>query len=104
MSHVEGWLVAARFEDVARRGKFRCKNLAKTRDWFGRNLQLVSAPFSRFFIKTTPNYRLTGVCSFRDRLGTTISSLFSPLAQQNIAGAATVFVVPSATETHPRCA
>jgi hypothetical protein len=48
-------------------GKFCCKNLAKTRDQWSSALELVTAPFSRFFIKTTPNCCLTGVvalCQF----------------------------------------
>jgi hypothetical protein len=39
----------------------RCKNLAKTRDWVGSNLQLVTAPFSRFFIANTLHHRLQAV-------------------------------------------
>jgi hypothetical protein len=35
-----------------------CKNLTKTRDWFGRTLKVVAAPFSRFFITNTLHHRL----------------------------------------------
>jgi hypothetical protein len=64
MSHVVGWLAAARFEEYSTRlvgwrqlGNLGCKNLAKTRDYFVSDLELVTAPFSRFFIPSTPNYR-----------------------------------------------
>ena len=61
-------------------GKFCCKNLAKTRDYVGGNLEVVTTPFSRFFIKTTPNCCLTGVvahfCMLKDR----VFKLFSALA------------------------
>ena len=36
----------------------RCKNLAKTRDCLSSHLQLVPAPFSRFFIANTLHHRL----------------------------------------------
>ena len=43
---------------LRRRRNLRCKNLAKTRDWLSGNLELVAAPFSRFFIANTLHHRL----------------------------------------------
>jgi hypothetical protein len=62
-------------------GKFCCKNLAKTRDWFGSDLELVAAPFSRFFIKTTPNCCLTGVVALLRMLRGLFFKQFRALAQ-----------------------
>jgi hypothetical protein len=36
----------------------RCKNLAKTRDWLSSHLELIPAPFSKFFIANTLHHRL----------------------------------------------
>jgi hypothetical protein len=47
-------------------GNLGCKNIAKTRGQLGSDLQIVTAPFSIFFIPSTPNYRLTGVIALRD--------------------------------------
>jgi hypothetical protein len=46
-------------------GNLGCKNIAKTRGQLGSDLKMVTAPFSIFFIPSTPNYRFTGVVSFR---------------------------------------
>jgi hypothetical protein len=40
-----------------------CKNLAKTPEHLGSNLEVATAPFSRFFITSTPNYRWIGILS-----------------------------------------
>jgi hypothetical protein len=49
-------------------GNLGCKNITKTRGFVGSDLEIVAAPFSIFFIPSTPNYRLTGVVSSRDAL------------------------------------
>jgi hypothetical protein len=38
-------------------GNLGCKNLAKTRGHLGSDLEMAAAPFSIFFIPSTPNYR-----------------------------------------------
>jgi hypothetical protein len=50
-----GWLASVR--------EVLLQNLAKKRDHVGSNLEMAAAPFSRFFIKTTPNCCLTGVAA-----------------------------------------
>jgi hypothetical protein len=46
-------------------GNLGCKNIAKTRGQLGSHLEMVTAPFSIFFIPSTPNYRSNGVVAFR---------------------------------------
>jgi hypothetical protein len=64
IAFIAGWLAGEGFEEysatvgwLAASGKLRCQKLARTREQFSSNLELVTAPFSRFFIRTTPNYR-----------------------------------------------
>jgi hypothetical protein len=73
-------------------GKFRRKNLTKTRDRLGSYLQVVTAPFSRFFVKTTPNCCLTGVVTLFCVQSDHVVRLFSALAIYSIAGEATFLV------------
>jgi hypothetical protein len=75
MSHEESWLAIARpeessasLEGLRQLGNLGCKNIAKTRGFVGKDLEMVTAPFSIFFIPSTPNYRLTGVVSLPDAL------------------------------------
>ncbi len=49
---------------LRRRRNLCCKNLAKTRDGWSGNLELVTAPFSRFFITNTLHHRLLAYVLF----------------------------------------
>jgi hypothetical protein len=72
MSHEEDWSATARLKEssaslvgLRQLGNLGCKNIAKTRGQLDSDLEMAAAPFSIFFIPSTPNYRLTGVVSFR---------------------------------------
>jgi hypothetical protein len=66
-------------------GNLCCKNLAKTRGQIGSNREMVTAPFSRFFIPSTPNCHLTGVVSLFDALSCPIcTSTLEPTAMDEV--------------------
>jgi hypothetical protein len=72
MPQLQAWLAMAQLEEssanvvgLRQLGNLGCKNIAKTRGQLGSDLDMVTAPFSIFFIPSTPNYRFTDVVSFR---------------------------------------